>query len=307
MISRTDIEQANARIKGHVRRTPVIEADGFGTPDPLLLKLEYMQYTGSFKPRGAFNAMLSAPAIPEVGVVAVSGGNHGAAVGYVATALGAASRIFAPSYSSAVKIGRMRGFGATVETLPTVAEAFAAADAYHKEKGALYLHPYDQVEIVTGQGTVGLELEEDAPDIDTVVVSVGGGGLVGGIAAWYGGKVRVVAVESEGTPTMATAFREGVDARTVPSGIAADALGGPYVGKAAFEIAKQYFEPPILVPDEAIFAAQRLLWDNLRIVLEPGGVTALSALTSGAYQPKRGERVAVVLCGANADPAWFAT
>ncbi len=185
MISRADIEQANARIDGRVRRTPIIEADGFGTPVPLILKLEYLQHTGSFKPRGAFNALLSAKP-PAAGVVAVSGGNHGAAVAYVASSLGLKSRIFVPSYTSEVKLERMRGYGGSIEILPHVAEAFAAAEEYRTTAGALMIHPYDQNEVVIGQGTVGLELEAQAPDVDTVIISVGGGGSA---AVWPPGMV----------------------------------------------------------------------------------------------------------------------
>lgn len=305
MISREEIAEASARIGHRVRHTPVIETADFDLPAPVWLKLESLQYTGSFKLRGAFNAMLAARKKLSTGVVTASNGNHGAAVAYAAAALGTPARVFVPTFAIATRVDQLRGLGATVDLMPTLAEARAAARAYQHESGAVYIDPDDQIETVAGHGTVGMEIEEQMPRPDTVLVPVGGGGLIGGIAAWFAGGVRMVAVESDGTATLATALKDGPDAEITPAGIAASALGASRVSRLAYEICKRYVDRSVIVSDAAIVKAQRRLWDRLRLVAEPGGVAALAALTSGAYLPDPSERIMVVICGANADPNWF--
>lgn len=307
MIARSDIESAYERVQSYLRRTPVLKVEGeaLGISSPIVLKLEQLQHTGSFKPRGAFNALL-AKDIPPAGVVAASGGNHGAAIAYAAGVLGVPARIFVPEFAGQVKIERIRGFGAeVVVTGGRFAETFQASRDYEAQSGAVLVHPFDEFETVAGQGTLGLEIEQQMPELDVLLVSVGGGGLIGGIAAWYGNRIKIVAVESEGTATLATALANGPDAEITPSGIAASALGAPRIGAIAYEIMRDRVEQAILVSDLDIVDAQRRLWSAARLVGEPGGVTALAALTSGAYRPAAGERVAVLICGGNADPGWF--
>lgn len=305
MIDRTAIEAAAARIAGRVRRTPVIEVEpaAFGSAGPLVLKLECLQATGSFKPRGAFTRMLSHP-VPTAGVIAASGGNHGAAVAYAAHELGHQAEIFVPEIASPAKLARIRSYGAQVTvTGASYAEAFAAMERRAAETGALVVHAYDQPEVVAGQGTVGRELEAQAPELDTLLVAVGGGGLIGGIAAWYAGKgLRVVGVEPASSCALHAALAAGEPVDVAVSGIAADSLGARRVGSIMFEIARQAVDRVVLVEDAAIRAAQGALWREVRLVAEPGGATALAALTAGAYRPAEGERVGVLVCGANADP-----
>ena len=269
-------------------------------PGRLLFKLEFLQHSGSFKARGAF-ANLLGRTVPAAGVVAASGGNHGAAVAYAARRLGVPATIFVPGITGAAKRERIGGYGATLVVVgEQYADALAASEAHVAETGAMAVHAFDQVETLLGQGTVGLELERDAPEIDTVLVAVGGGGLIGGIAAWYGGRARVVAVESDGAPTLHAAFAAGAPVDAPAGGIAADSLAPRQVGTVMFPIARAYVTPEVvLVTDEAIRAAQAALWDGLRVVTEPGGAAAFAALLSGAYRPSASERVAVILCGAN--------
>lgn len=304
MITPTAITDAAARIAPHIRQTPILWAEGFG-PTPVALKLEQTQHTGSFKVRGAFNALLSAPS-PVIGVVAFSGGNHGAAVAYAATKLGVRSKIFVPAYAGDVKIGRMRGFGAEVvlggDDPFEVLEQFTA---YATQTGARPLHPYDDALVLTGQGTLAREFAAQTGGLDTVIVSIGGGGLIGGISAWFGSSVKVVGVETTGTTTYATALRDGVDARIKASGLAASSLGAPNIGRLAFDLLARGNTVSVTVDDAAVRAAQRQLWADCRIVGEPGAATALAALTSGAYVPQKDERVGVVICGGNAEPGWF--
>jgi threonine dehydratase len=307
--TRADIQQAYKRIRPYIRRTPVIELEAgtFGLEFPLNLKLESLQHTASFKPRGAFNRVLSNP-VPPSGIIAASGGNHGAATAYVGHRLGYPAEIFVPEISSPAKIERIRDFGAQVTiTGKTYAEALEASNRRAAGplggSGALVVHAYDQPETLAGQGTVGLEWEEQAPDLDTVLIAVGGGGLIGGIAAWYGGRVRVVGVEPQGCPSLARALEAGRPVDVPVSGIATDSLGARSVGSLMFEIARRYQVPSVLVSDESIRAAQKALWRELRIVAEPGGATAMAALISGAYRPQPGERVGVLICGANTDPS----
>jgi threonine dehydratase len=302
MIDRDAIAATERRIRPHVRHTPLLAADGrdFGASfGAVRFKLEFLQHTGSFKARGAFANLLTR-AVPAAGVVAASGGNHGAAVAYAAQRLGTRAAIFVPNVASPAKIARIRGYGAElVVGGDSYAEAHAAAAAYAARTGALPVHPFDQPETLLGQGTVALELEHDAPDLDTVLVAVGGGGLIGGMAAWFGGRVRVVAVEPETAPTLHMALAAGHPVDAPAGGIAADSLAPRQVGPLMFPIAQACVARSVLVTDDAIRAAQLALWDGLRIVAEPGGAAAFAALLSGRYVPAAGERVAVLLCGAN--------
>jgi threonine dehydratase len=304
--NRTEIEAAAARIAAHIRRTPVIRlaADDLGLGLALTLKLELLQATGSFKPRGAFNRMLSA-AVPAAGVATASGGNHGAAVAYAARALGHRAEVFCPVPTPAAKTARIEGYGARLHRVGAAYdEARLASEARAAETGALIVHAYDQAEVLAGQGTVGMELAEHAPEATHVLVATGGGGLIGGIAAWYAGSgVQVVSVEPEGCPTLATALQQGHPVPCPVGGIAADSLGARQVGGLMFAVAREHVAQAVLVPDEAIRAAQRLLWERLRLVAEPGGAAALAALLSGRFVPPAGARVAVVVCGSNCDPA----
>jgi threonine dehydratase len=303
VISPTDIHAAYSRILPYVRCTPVtaLEQGAFGSEGSLFFKLELMQHSGSFKPRGAFNRLLSA-SVPEAGVIAASGGNHGAAVAYAARALSCRAEIFVPAISSTVKVERIRSYGAQlIVGGADYGEALADSRVRAAETGALVVHAYDQPEVVAGQGTVGLEFEEQAPDLDTVLVAVGGGGLIGGVAAWYGSRTRVIGVEPELAPTLHRSMEAGAPVDVAVSGIAADSLGGRRAGDIAFDIARRHVERVLLVDDHSIRAAQLALWDSLRLIVEPGGATALAAILSGAYLPGRGERVGVVVCGANTD------
>jgi threonine dehydratase len=304
-IERTGIEAAARRIAPHVRRTPVIELAG-GTfleyAHPLTLKLECLQVTASFKPRGAFNRMLSAK-VPASGVIAASGGNHGIAVAHAAKTLGHRAEIFVPEVISAAKVARLKELGAVVNiTGKLYGDALAASQKRAAETSALVLHAYDQPEILAGQGTVAREFEEDAPKLDTVLVAVGGGGLIGGMAAWYRGKTKLVAVEPKTSRALHAALEAGALVDVDVSGIAADSLGARRVGKLVFPLAKQFVERVVLVDDAAIVAAQKALWRALRIIAEPGGAAALAAVLSGTYQPAPNERVGVLVCGANCDP-----
>ena len=303
---RSLIEAAAARIAGRVRRTPVLRLgpDELGLGFPVTLKLELLQHAGSFKPRGAFNRILSEPALPVSGVIAASGGNHGAAVAYAARALGIAAEIFVPELAPAAKRARIESFGARlVVGGPTFAEALAASRARQAETGALEVHAYDHPAVLAGQGTVAREFQQDAPDLTHVLVAVGGGGLIGGMSAWYRSDVKVISVEPAGCPCLHDALAAGHPVEAPVGGLAADALGARQVGAVMFPVAQAYVAGSVLVTDAAITAAQRLLWDRLRLVSEPGGATALAALLSGAFTPPAGARVGVLLCGSNTDPA----
>jgi threonine dehydratase len=296
------IRRARGRIRPHVRVTPMMS---LGAAElrlgsfQLSLKLELMQHTGSFKPRGAFTSLLGEP-VPAAGVAAASGGNHGAAVAYAAGVLGIKARIFVPEISSPAKIARIRGYGAELVVKgERYVDALALAEAYAAESGARQIHAYDQPATIIGQGTLGAEIEEQAPGLDTLLVAVGGGGLIGGIAAWFRGRVRIVAVEPEGAPTLAMALAAGEPVDAPQGSIAADSLAPRQVGSLMFPLAKAHVARVALVSDDAIHAAQSLLWDRLRIVAEPGGATALAALVAGHYVPAEGERVGVIVCGGN--------
>jgi threonine dehydratase len=302
---RDDIRAAHARINPHVRRTPVLRTDaadlGLTLRHPVALKLEFLQHTGTFKPRGAFNNLLSR-AVPAAGVAAASGGNHGAAVAYAAQRLGHRATIFVPDVSSPVKIARIKSYGADTRVGGArYADALDACNAFIATSGALSVHAYDAAETVAGQGSVGLEWEEDAPDLDTVLVAVGGGGLIAGIAAWYGRRVKVVGVEPEGSRCLHASLEAGRPVDVTVESIAADSLGARNTGQLVFDIARANVAHVALVPDDAIVAAQRLLWDRLRVATEPGGAAALAALTSARYKPRADEKVGVLLCGANVD------
>jgi threonine dehydratase len=305
---RADIEAASRRIAGFVRTTPIIhlETGAWGLDAHLVLKLEQLQHTGSFKPRGAFNRILS-QRVPAAGVIAASGGNHGVAVAYVARQLGHRAEIFVPESCPPVKVERLRNYGAHVTMVGAAyADALLASEARAAQTGALVVHAYDQPEVVAGQGTLGYEFAQQAPDLDTILVAVGGGGLIGGLAAWFKGHVRIIGVEPQAASSMAAALKAGQPIDVEVGGVAVDSLGARRVGTEAFSLAKRYVERVIIVQDEDIRAAQRALWNDLRIIAEPGGATATAALISGAYQPAPGEQVGVVICGGNADPGQFA-
>jgi threonine dehydratase len=301
-LSRQDISRAHAKIQPYIRRTPVIDIDGTDCgigACRVTLKLELLQHAGSFKARGAF-ANLLLRQVPLVGVVAASGGNHGVAVAYSAKRLGVPARIFVPSVASPAKVSRIRESGADlVVSGELYADALKASQAWAANSGAMQIHAFDQMETLLGQGTVGLEFAQQAPDLDTLLVAVGGGGLIGGIAAWYSGGIRIIGVEPEKAPTLTRALsaRRPVDAEA--GGIAADSLAPNQVGALMFPIAQGHVERVILVSDSAIETAQQQLWDTLRIVTEPGGAAAFAALLSGQYMPNKGERVGVLLCGGN--------
>jgi threonine dehydratase len=301
-IDRAAISAVAEIIRPHIRRTPVISVDAadFGlAPRPLTFKLELLQHAGSFKSRGAFANLLTRQ-IPAAGVVAASGGNHGAAVAFAAKRLGVPARIYVPEISSPAKIARIRSYGADlVVGGARYQDAYAASATWARESGALAVHAFDQRETMLGQGTLARELEEQAPEIDTLLVGVGGGGLIAGIAAWYRGKVKVVGVEPDLAPTLTKALAAGKPVDAEAGGIAADSLAPKQIGAQVFPIARDHVAEVVLVADEAIRAAQKALWDVLRIVGEPGGSAATAALLSGRYQPKTGERVAVVISGGN--------
>lgn len=304
------IAQCERIIRPYIRRTPVIATDGreFGlSAGALTLKLELLQHSGSFKARGAFTNLLTRE-IPKAGVVAASGGNHGAAVAYAAMRLGKPAKIFVPSVSSPAKIARIREYGAdlTIEG-DRYADALAASEAWVLQTGAMPVHAFDQNETIRGQGTIGLELDEQAPDIDTILVAVGGGGLVAGVAAWYAGRIKVIGVEPFASPTLTKALEAGHPVDAEAGGLAADSLAPRRVGERVFPIVQKYAPQTVLVSDDAIAEAQKALWRALRIVAEPGGAAAFSAILSGAYRPEAGERVAIVISGGNTAAVNFDT
>jgi len=302
VIDRARVEATHAVIRPHVRVTPIVEVRGedFGLPAAsLVFKLEQLQHSGSFKARGAF-ANLLLRQIPEAGVVAASGGNHGAAVAYAAMRLGVRARIFVPAISSPAKIQRIREYGAElVVGGERYADALAASELSVRESGAVPVHAYDQEETLLGQGTLARELLAQASGLDTLLVAVGGGGLIGGIAAWCAGDVRVIGVEPDGAPTLFKALAAGSPVDTEVGGIAADSLGARRAGTLMFPIAQAHVERVVLVSDADIRAAQQALWRVLRIVAEPGASAPFAALLGGAYRPAPGERVGVVVSGGN--------
>ena len=294
MVDRHRIQEAERTIRPYIRRTPVVALE-----DRVTLKLELMQHAGSFKARGAFTNLLMRR-IPEKGVIAASGGNHGAAVAYAAKTLDVPARIFVPRISSLAKIDRIRSYGAElVVGGDFYGDALAASEKWAQESGALPIHAFDQEETLMGTGTLGLELEEQAPQLDTVLIAVGGGGLLAGAAAWYENRVRVIGVEPEGAPTLTRALEAGKPVDAPTGSIAADSLSPQRVGELVFPLVQSFVERVLLVSDDAITRSQQTLWERIRVVAEPGGAAAFAALVSGAYQPTNGERVGVVVSGGN--------
>lgn len=293
-------------IKPFVRRTPVIDVDVPGVEETVALKLELLQHSGSFKVRGAFVNLLGAE-VPAAGVAAASGGNHGAAVAYVAGVLEMPAKIFVPEISSPAKIARIRSYGAEVVVEgENYGAALANCERYLAETGALSLHAYDSERTIIGQGTLAAEFETQVFDgVDTVLMAVGGGGLIGGAAAWYEGAVKLVGVESRGCATLHDALAAGERVTITPRGLAADSLGASRVGELMFPLARAHLSGVVLVSDDDIRAAQRWLWDNLRLITEPGGAAAFAAVLSGAYEAGDDENIGVVICGGNTDPALF--
>jgi threonine dehydratase len=308
MISAQQISSTYLIIRPHIRRTPIIDVDGadFGIKAArLALKLESLQHAGSFKSRGAFTNLLTRR-VPAAGVVAASGGNHGAAVAFAAMRRNVPAKIFVPTVASSTKIRQISDYGAELAVSgERYADALAASEAWVAQSGAMPIHAFDQEETLLGQGTVALELEEQAGDITTLLVAVGGGGLIAGIAAWYQGRIKVVGVEPELAPTLTRALAAGRPVDAEAGGIAADSLAPRRVGELVFPIVQRYVSATVLVPDDAIRDAQRLLWKQLRVVAEPGGAAALAALTSGRYVAAPTERVAVLICGGNTSAVDF--
>ena len=296
-ITRERIAETETTIRPYVRRTPLVRLGGsdFGLSlQSLTFKLEMLQHSGSFKARGAF-ANLLLRKTPEVGVVAASGGNHGVAVAFAAQRLNVPATIFVPDITSPAKAEAIRNYGANLVFAGSrYADALIASEAHIAKSGAMAIHAFDQAETLLGQGTVGLELEQDAPEIDTLLVAVGGGGLIGGIAAWYGSRIKIVAMEPESAPTLHAAFAAGHPVDAPAGGIAADSLAPRRVGELMFAIARNHVSQVTLVTDDAIREAQAALWSKLRVVAEPGGAAAFAALLSARYQPSKGERVAVL-------------
>ena len=309
MISRDDIRRCYDTIRPYIRRTPVIRVDlaelgEAATALPVAaLKLEQLQCAGSFKARGAFTNLLLRE-VPPAGVVAASGGNHGVAVAYAARRRGIPAKIFVPTVSAPAKIGRIRELGADlVVTGERYADALAAAQDWVDRSGAMSVHAYDQRETILGQGTLALELAEQVSELDTVLVPVGGGGLIAGIASWFAGTAGVVGVEPDGAPTLSYARAEGRPADAPAGSVAADALAPRRVGELVFPITESYVDDVVLVDDESILAAQRALWQAFRIAAEPAASVGIAALLAGAYKPAPGERLTVVISGANMSPS----
>lgn len=298
-INRDSIARAAHKIAPFIRRTPVVDVTMAGIVQPVTLKLELLQHSGSFKARGAFNN-LAGLSVGEGGVATASGGNHGAAVAYVCQQLGHRAKIFVPEISSPAKVARIASYGAEIiQKGANYSEALGFCDAYIAQSGAAGVHAYDSEATLDGQGTLGRELEDQAPALDTLLVAVGGGGLIGGIAAWYGSRINIVGVEPITCNTLQAALAAGERVAVKPSGLAADSLGATTVGKLMFDIARQHVAKVALVSDDEIRHAQRRLWRDTQLVTEPGGAAAFAALLSGAYKPEKDERVGVVVCGAN--------
>ncbi len=303
-VSRDDVLAAANRITGRVRRTPLLDVEaGVLGPGAVVLKLEQLQHTGSFKARGALSALLAVGDLPASGVVAASGGNHGLAVSWAAGQLGVPATVFVPATAPASKVAGLRRLGADVHLVgERYADALAAAVEHQRTSGALAVHAYDEPAVVAGQGTVGLELSEQAGGVDTVLVAVGGGGLAGGIAAAMAGEARVVGVEPLGCPTWHNAYAAGGPVDVEVGGLASDALGATRLGDVAWSVLELTGATSVLVEPGDVARARQLLWQQLHMVVEPGGAVAVAALLGGAYVPAEDERVAVVLCGANTDP-----
>ncbi len=308
MIASEQIAGAERLLRSHVRRTPVVAASGadFGLDSiSLVFKLESLQHAGSFKARGALANLLLRP-VPVAGVVAASGGNHGVAVAFAARKLGHPATVFVPSVASPSKMDRIRAYGANLIVAGELYDdALTASQRWASQSGAMPVHAYDQIETLLGQGTVGLEFEEQDSRLDTLLVAVGGGGLIGGIAAWYAGRVKVIGVEPEAAPTLTYALRAGRPVDAPAGGLAADSLAPKRVGELMLPIAQAFVHSVVLVTDDGLRQAQRTLWDVLRVVAERAGAAALAALLSGRYCPQRGERVGVLICGGNTTAVAF--
>lgn len=303
-----DIRAAYARIRLHVRRTPVMDIAGSELDHDIAisLKLELFQHAGSFKPRGAFNNLLSQE-VPAAGVAAASGGNHGAAVAYAARQLGHPADIFVPEISSPPKIAKIRTAGARLHVGGArYADALAACEAHQQQSGAIGIHAYDAFETVAGQGTLGLEWEEQVPELDSLLIAVGGGGLISGVAAWFAGRKKVIAVEPKGSRALNAALEAGRPVDVTVESLAADSLGARSIGQLNFEICSEHVAQSLLVEDSAIEAAMAWLWHRMQVAAEPGGATALAAVLSGAYRPQPGERVGILVCGGNVAPETLA-
>lgn len=303
-----EITAAHERIRASIRLTPVLDVavGELGLRDGITLKLELLQHAGSFKTRGAFNRIMSAAADGEIGaagLIAASGGNHGAAVAYAARQLGYRAEIFMPSTSPPIKRDRIAGYGADIEVIDGFFdEAQAAAVARQAVTGALAVHPFEHPAIIAGQGTMSIEIDEQVGAYETLVAAVGGGGFIAGQAAWIQHRRRIVSVEPESSQCLFAARRNGAPTRVEVSGLAADSLGANRLGDYAWSIVRHYVDESVLVTDDDIRSAQRALWNEFRLVVEPGGAAALAALRSGAYVPESGERVVVAVCGSNCDP-----
>jgi len=302
-----DIEAAYRRIGGYIRRTPVMAIAGgdVGSPVDLTLKLELLQHAGSFKPRGAFNRVLTAGLLPDSGLIAASGGNHGAAVAYVAMTLGVSAEIFVPSTSPDIKRRNIERFGATVNIVEGIYDdAQREANLRQACSAALMVHPFDHPATIAGQGTMSLELEQQlgSDGFETLIVASGGGGFTAGQAAWFRDRRKIVSVEPETSQCLRQALLAGKPVSVEVSGVAADALGARQIGETPWNIVKEFVDLAVVVPDEEIRAAQRFLWNARRLVVEPGGAAALAAIRCGAYVPEPRERVVVVVCGANCEP-----
>jgi len=303
-ITRERIQATERVIRPYIRRTPILEVDGadFGLDSiKITFKLELFQHAGSFKARGAFTNILTRE-VPAVGVVAASGGNHGVAVAFAAMKLGKPATIFVPTVASKTKLDRIRHSGAELVIVgDRYADSLEASEAWTVKSGALPIHAYEGDATLLGQGTLGMELEEQAPELDSLLVAVGGGGLIGGVASWYQSRVKVIAVEPTEAPTLQNALKAGRPVDSPAGGIAADSLAPRQVGQQMFPIAQKYVHNALLVSDEEIIVAQKKLWEVTRIVAEPGGATAFAGLLSGRYKPEPGERVGVIVCGGNTD------
>jgi threonine dehydratase len=297
-----DAAHVRELIRPYVRVTPTLRTSGdeIGCAAfPLTLKLELFQHSGSFKARGAFANLLTRQ-VPAAGVVAASGGNHGAAVSYAARRLGIPAHIFVPTVCSPAKVQRIRDYGATITiTGERYADSLDASEAWAASHGALTIHAFEQMETLLGQATLGIEVANQVPDAATVLVSIGGGGLIGGIAAWYQRRVKIIGVEPVAAPTMMDAFRAGRPVDAPAGGVAVDSLAPKRVGDLTYAIAKEHVDRIVLVEDEDIIAAQQALWNTYRIAAEPGGAAALAAILSGRYQPALDEHVVVIVCGGN--------
>jgi threonine dehydratase len=303
-LSRERIQATERTIRPHIRRTPILEVDGadFGLDSfKITFKLELFQHAGSFKARGAFTNLLTRE-VPAAGVVAASGGNHGVAVAFAAMKLGKPATIFVPSVASKTKLDRIRQYGAElVIEGDRYADSLEASEAWTAKSGALPIHAYEGDATLLGQGTLGLELEEQAPELDTLLVAVGGGGLIGGVAAWYQNRTKIISVEPEEAPTLQRALSAGHPIDSPAGGIAPDSLAPRQVGQQMFPIAQKFVHGALLVSDEEIINAQKRLWETTRIIAEPGGATAFAGLLSGRYKAEPGQRVGVIVCGGNTD------